>query len=517
MIRRQNRSLAIPSALVATLLVLAGCGGGGGSSAPVPIPLPSASTTPLSGPKAILTVTIPLGAAPSSSARNPRYVSPNSAALRVTINTIDGNATLPAGVPRTSVTQLSTGAGGNCTIANATETCTVPIPAPSGNVSYTFTVLDANQNALATNTVSFTIAPGSSPNLTVQLQGIVATVKVTSPTLTPGTPFSGPMQVEAFDASGALVVGSAPYANPVTLTDTDTSGHTSLTVGSTTGLTVVVTSPQTVVTLNYDGGPVQSFAIGASGPGMEGGQPVNGGGNVPVVGQATPTPSPAPTPTPTAGASATPTAAPTDTPSPGPGVTPSPTPGPGATPSPTPSPGATPSPTPSPVVTPSPTPTPVVTPSPTPTPVVTPSPTPTPVVMPSPTPTPVPTPTPTPTPVPATAVTFSGTDVLVDAGSPSDPNFGQPTLFFATVGTALAPESFTATQTSNVGGFTIDPTTSTCSGIATVAPAGGNTFSVTAQSVGVCHLTVLSNSGGSGTIYVSITAAAFGIDAKPRR
>ena len=204
----------------------------------------------------------------------------------MTINSIDGSTTLPPNVPRTSVTPLSTAAGGNCTVSGGAETCTVSIPAPTGSVNYTFTVIDgsAQQNALATNTVTFTIAAGSNnPSLSVQLRGIVVTVSVTAPMLTPGTAFSGPIQVNGFDASGAHIVGSAPYANAITLTDTDKSGHTSLTVGSTTGLVVTVPSPQTVVILNYDGGPVQSFTIGASGPGQDGSPPVGGGGNVPVV------------------------------------------------------------------------------------------------------------------------------------------------------------------------------------------------------------------------------------------
>ena len=102
---------------VAALLVLTGCGGGGGSSAPqVPVPLPTSTVTaPHEVGKATLTLTIPPAAAPASAARAPRYVSPNSAAIQVTINSVDGNTTLPAGVPRTTTVALSSAPGGNCT------------------------------------------------------------------------------------------------------------------------------------------------------------------------------------------------------------------------------------------------------------------------------------------------------------------------------------------------------------------------------------------------------------------
>ncbi len=118
-----------------------------------------------------------------------------------------------------------------------------------------------------------------------------------------------------------------------------------------------------------------------------------------------------------------------------------------------------------------------------------------------------------PTPTPG-GITFTGSSVRVDTLSPSDPNYNQPTVFFAGAGAAFTPQSFTAQQTNNVGGFTVDATA--CSGIATVTPSSGTTFTVTAVSVGICRLDV-TGSGGPPTppptpIYVSITAAAFTVN-----
>jgi hypothetical protein len=86
-------------------------------------------------------------------------------------------------------------------------------------------------------------------------------------------------------------------------------------------------------------------------------------------------------------------------------------------------------------------------------------------------------------------------------------------VFFA--GDGSPPQSFTANQATNVGGFTVDATA--CAGIATVAPPAGTTFTVTPVAVGVCKLIVTSVSGGSAPIYASVTAGKVNINAKRRR
>jgi hypothetical protein len=127
---------------------------------------------------------------------------------------------------------------------------------------------DNAAHVLAKNTVTFTIAAGvANQSFSAQLDGVVASVTVTKPALTPGTSFSGPITVQAFDASGALIVGSAPYANPFTLTDNDLTNHTSLTLNAQTAKTVgPVSSPNDVVILNYDGGVEPPFTITATIP-----------------------------------------------------------------------------------------------------------------------------------------------------------------------------------------------------------------------------------------------------------
>ena len=254
--------------IVASLLVLAGCGGGGGGSSAVapPPPVPSPTATPVAAlGSATLTLSIPR--ATSAGQVLPQFVSPGTTSISIVINSVDGNTTLPAGVPRTTTVALTTtGANPPCTASPSGQTCTVPIPAPTGVVNYTFSLLDASNNVLAVATVSFTIAAGSNnPSLRAVLNGVVKTVSVFIPQFSSGTSFSGPITVNAYDASGALIVGGAPYFAPFTLTDGDTSGHTSLTNGGTTGLTVTVNSPNDVVIMNYDGATEDPFSVNANG------------------------------------------------------------------------------------------------------------------------------------------------------------------------------------------------------------------------------------------------------------
>ena len=249
-----------------SLFVLAACGGGGGAANAPLSDLPPNS--PQLGPQssASLTLTVPRG--PSSSKRSPDYVSPNSASIEITVLTVNGSAPTATQVPVNPTTAaLSTASGGNCTVSGAGETCTVQIPAPTGAVQYRFRLKDAGAvHVLAQNTVTLTIAAGvANQSFSVQLDGVVASVTTTLPVLTPGTSFSGPITVQAFDASGAMIVGSAPYANPFTLTDNDKTGHTSLTLNSQTALTVgPVMTPNDVVILNYDGGPDVPFTVTAT-------------------------------------------------------------------------------------------------------------------------------------------------------------------------------------------------------------------------------------------------------------
>jgi hypothetical protein len=249
---------------VASLILLAGCGGGSSNPAPTPvIPVPTASPTPAPG---TATATINVPRTGSSAARATRAAS-SAASLVVTVKSVDGQPPTSAQVPTNPTTiVLSTAPGGNCTAAPSGETCTVTIAAPLGQVVYQFDLVDANNNKLATETLTVVIQPGTSPNLHVALQAIVASVTASAPVLNGGTTFSGPITVQAFDASGTLIAGSAPFANPFTLRDDDPTGATSLSANGVTGAVVTVNAPTDVVTLAYNGNADDPFTLTATIP-----------------------------------------------------------------------------------------------------------------------------------------------------------------------------------------------------------------------------------------------------------
>lgn len=253
-------------ALVATVAtLLAGCGGAGGSGAigsPHPPP-----TTPGNGTTASVTLVIPPATA-QSVGRKTDYVSPNTASIQILITNVNGSPTVPPGIPAKTTVALTTGTGGNCTAPAPPvgETCTVPIPAPAGNIVYQFTILDAHGNALATATKEFKILLGqANTNLQVVLSGIVAAVKILVPSIASGVPLQANLSITALDASGATIDASAPFATPVTLTDTDPSTSTSLSTPALVNQkTVTLPGSSTPVTFKYSGGPIAPFSINAT-------------------------------------------------------------------------------------------------------------------------------------------------------------------------------------------------------------------------------------------------------------
>jgi hypothetical protein len=265
-----------------TLSLLCACGGGGGSSPGTTISVPPPIQTSSSAQTATLTLRWTIG--PSSNAKKPNYISGNAAQLLVLINTVNGSTTLPANVPRsTTIALTTTGSSPDCTITGTTESCAAQIPAPPGSVNYTFNLEDANGNVLSTATQTFTIVAGTSnPSLMVSLGGVVATVTVSVtgkvsliPSLT--APASITLNVTAEDASGYTISGSTPYNNPVTLTTSDASNATELSVnGGSPANPVILTAPTDSVSLTYTGEATSNATITASGTG------VSGGGTIPA-------------------------------------------------------------------------------------------------------------------------------------------------------------------------------------------------------------------------------------------
>jgi hypothetical protein len=275
---------------VAALFLLAGCGGGGGGVSPITNPVPGHPALQ----QATLKMSFPVNVGtPSSAARSPQYVSPNSNSIKITVNTVNGSAPESWVTPNPFVATLTTTGGSpNCTVSGGTETCTiVNVPAPPGTVNYTFGVYastDGSGTALAQATVNETVVQGTLNTFSVTLSGVATTLATnfTTAAMTANSPVTQTDVVQVKDPSGARIVGTAPFDGgaTVTVTNNDTSGQTTLVAGTGGGSattcsanTCTLSHGADTVNLVYTGRavsgsggppPVDSFTVTASSSGL---------------------------------------------------------------------------------------------------------------------------------------------------------------------------------------------------------------------------------------------------------
>lgn len=241
MTRSIGRTLLAVTPLVALAAVVA-CGGGGGQSN-----LPGATKQS----QAVFTVTVPSATGTSSTQRSPKFVLPNTQSITIMLTSTTAATTSPDADGSTTANLTPTSP--NCIAAAPTTplVCTIGLNAPAGNDSFTLTMyqgLNGSGNVLSTATVSAQISSTQTTTIPVTLSGVIATVDVTvtngNNIIPGGFATSLPVIVTAKDASGAAIVGPGNYTTPITLTNADTSGVTTLSTTS-------VTSPGTAVTLAY--------------------------------------------------------------------------------------------------------------------------------------------------------------------------------------------------------------------------------------------------------------------------
>lgn len=229
-------------ALASAALVLSACGGHSTGNM-----LPSGS-----GPKTMANFVIVIPSQPASASKKPNYISPNTKSATIGVS---GQSPVTANLTPTSP--------GCTTPSGGSLTCTVPVAAPAGSDTFTIALFDAANGTghqLSSGTVTATITAGTTNNVPVTLNGIVATVSIALANAAPyvGSAVTIPVTVTAKDASGATIIAPGGYSPAITLTDSDTSGHTTLS-------TTTVSAPGTSVTLAYDGnGALTSATISAT-------------------------------------------------------------------------------------------------------------------------------------------------------------------------------------------------------------------------------------------------------------
>jgi hypothetical protein len=264
------------------LCALWSCSGGGGTQGVAAL-APTTGTTPVSptgsapvAASARFTITVPApSATTSSSTRTPKYVSPATQSIIISLVSVGGVSY--TGSPASIATNLST-LNPACT-GTTSLTCTVTAPAVVGSDVFSVVTCDAAQSTPFTtptgnvlSRASLSVAVVAGPNVVTTplvLNGVPASFVIVPPAGTAGTAFSTPQAVIVMvkDAAGNTIVGS--YANPVTLGDSDTSGTTTTlaTSGSDNPSAGQLLSSSDVVTLSYTGLTVAPVSISATATG----------------------------------------------------------------------------------------------------------------------------------------------------------------------------------------------------------------------------------------------------------
>lgn len=232
------------------LTVLAACSGGSTAAQPASgdarIPLPPASGTGT----VRVTITIPSKTTASAN-RSPKYVSPSAQSIAIALypvvaNIISGTASATSNQDLVSAAPgCSTGSPIVCTVqmSSAAGVVAFGIKLYSGT-SQTGSILSQLDPTAATER---TIAAGSdNVVLPLALSGVPASIFLTIPSssLQGGVPSAIPLTVVARDASNNIIIGSAPYETPITLTASDAAISFS---------PATFTDPTTTVTLHYNG------------------------------------------------------------------------------------------------------------------------------------------------------------------------------------------------------------------------------------------------------------------------
>ncbi|HTV92724.1 MAG TPA: hypothetical protein VMG98_08410 [Verrucomicrobiae bacterium] len=186
----------------------------------------------------------------------------NATSVKFTIDSVNG--TPYSGAATTETLAASNSA---CQVVSGQLSCAFNLSAPVGTIVYTVTIYDGT-SVIAEGNVSVTTTAGRTVNAPVTLSGTVAKIVLSVGSGIEGIATTYPVTVQAEDSNGNTILGT--YTSPITLTDTDASGQTSIaTAGSDDPPGGELLSSSDTATLTYKGGTMSAAAtIGASASGV---------------------------------------------------------------------------------------------------------------------------------------------------------------------------------------------------------------------------------------------------------
>ena len=249
--------------ILALALVLVRCGGGGGGAG-TPGTQPGAPGTPQMAQTAF-TIVVPRASGTASV--HPSVIPSDTQSISIVITAINGSAP-PSGVQTTFNATLTT-SNPNCAQGTSGLACTIAITSPTGNVTYTVSLFSTTNEtgspvAQGTTTATITVGTNNVVNLTLALVGGALALALQNTAPQSGSSTTIGVTLSELDGGGTPITGT--YPNPIVLTDSDTSGATSLAVNGKAGTTV--TTSADVVTLAYTGLAIAPVTIGASTTGL---------------------------------------------------------------------------------------------------------------------------------------------------------------------------------------------------------------------------------------------------------
>ena len=261
------RAIPLSLTLAFVAAALAGCGGSPNTPDGATVGSPGGPIPPPPSLNAVkLTITLPRPASRGHLA--PAYLSPNTRSISVGLATVGGN---PVSGARTTVVNTSTGAKG-CKRDGPSLKCSANVDAALGDDVFTVTTYawpNATGPVLSAGTFAARIgsgggAPVLDERLSLSIGGVIAKLSLhgAHTTVERGKAATIPLTLDAFDSSGAQIVGASQFASAATLSiQGDGIGAFRLVDGHTAGSSIPVVRPPKSLTLRYDGNPQASSSI----------------------------------------------------------------------------------------------------------------------------------------------------------------------------------------------------------------------------------------------------------------
>lgn len=229
----KQRQTALSAAIACSLLLAACSGGSTGTTAVPHTPASTQSTTAT----AKFVVSIPHASTAQAGTRRPKYITPAVQGIDFSVTSDTTSATAAPPTYRGYVFYPLTPQSTYCTNSTSALTCTLAVQAMPGSDLITVNTYDQSNpstpgsnsgptHIVSTGYVTATIAPLQSNQINITTQGVVSHVQISLDSPYPTGALTQPVHVTAADADDYIIIGS--YDMPLSLTDSDTSGATSL-------------------------------------------------------------------------------------------------------------------------------------------------------------------------------------------------------------------------------------------------------------------------------------------------